>query len=218
VAVEDELVLAADGVHERDEAGVVAGADDQHLLALAVLADVERRGREIRDQLRSRHREIGRGRAGLPEVLADGRTDEGLTELEQQQVAARREVPVLVEDAVVRQEALLVDGKDLAVGADGAAVEEVAVEDRAADERGDPLRLGSDRVERPPSLADEGGAKQQVLRRIARHRELGEEDEVGLRVSCLREAGEDAVAVAGEIADDRVDLSEREPHRFRLIV
>src|SRR5436190_20897893 len=41
--VEDQLVLAADRVAERDEARVVARARDEHLLALPFLADVVRR-------------------------------------------------------------------------------------------------------------------------------------------------------------------------------
>ena len=46
VAVEDQLVLAADEVAERDGAEVVARALDQHALALAALARVVgRRGR-----------------------------------------------------------------------------------------------------------------------------------------------------------------------------
>ena len=58
------------------------------------------------------------GGPGLPDVLADRRPDERAAELEQEQVAARREVAVLVEDAVVGQEALAVDRLHLAVGAD----------------------------------------------------------------------------------------------------
>ena len=89
------------------------------------------------EQLGAGEREVGRRRAGLPHVLADRQADERVAELEQQQVARRREVAVLVEDAVVRQEALAVDGLHLAVGADRAGVEEVAVEVGDADERDD---------------------------------------------------------------------------------
>ena len=112
--VEDELVLAADAVAERDEAGVVARARDEHLLALAVAADVERRRGDVDEQLGAGEREVGRGRAGLPHVFADRQPDERLAVFQQDQVTARREVPVLVEDAVVRQEALAIDGLDLA--------------------------------------------------------------------------------------------------------
>ena len=60
-------------VAEGDEARVVARADAEHLLALAVLADVERRGGDVDDELRAGEREVGRRRAGLPDVLADRR-------------------------------------------------------------------------------------------------------------------------------------------------
>jgi hypothetical protein len=42
VAVEDELVLAADGVAEGDEADVVERALAEHRLSLALSPDVER--------------------------------------------------------------------------------------------------------------------------------------------------------------------------------
>ncbi len=54
-------------------------------------------------------REIRCGRTGLPDVLADRKPDEGLAEPDQHELAARLEVAVLVEDAVVRQEVLVVD-------------------------------------------------------------------------------------------------------------
>ena len=102
MAVEDELVLASDGVDERDPARVVPGSDGEHLLALPTLADVERRCGDVADDVGSGQREVGRGRSRLPDVLADGRTDERLSEPQQHEVAARLEVPILVEDAVVR--------------------------------------------------------------------------------------------------------------------
>ena len=148
MAVEDQLVLAADGVAERDEARVVARARAQHLLALAVLADVERRRGDVRDELRAGEREVGRGRPGLPDVLADRQADEHVAEAQQEEVAARREVAVLVEDAVVRQVALAVDAAHLAVGEHEARVVEVGVEVRRADERGDAVRRRAISVDR----------------------------------------------------------------------
>ena len=76
VTVEDELVLSTDEVAEGEIRRVVAGTRDEHLLPLLGLADVVRRGREVHDQLRTSEREIRRGRAGLPDVLADRRADE----------------------------------------------------------------------------------------------------------------------------------------------
>ena len=160
VPVEDQLVLRADRVHERDVADVVARTRLQHLLALALLADVERRRGDVDDQLRAGEREIGRGRPGLPDVLADGRPDQHVAVLEEEEVAPRREVAVLVEDAVVREEALPVERLHLAARAHGAHVVEVAVEMRRADEGDDPARLACDLRKRapPPPRRSWGGA------------------------------------------------------------
>ena len=214
VPVEDELVLAADGVDEGDVADVVARTRLKHLLALAVLADVERRGRDVDEQLRAREREVGRGRARLPDVLADGRPDQRLAVLEEEQVAARGEVAVLVEDAVVGEEPLAVDRLHLAAGADGARVVEVAVEVGTPTNATMPRRLLRHLGERALCGADEARAQEQVLRRIARDRELGEEDDVGARVLRLVHPREDQLAVPVEVADSRIDLGQREPHRF----
>ena len=59
---------------------------------------------------------------------------ERLADLQQEKLPAGLEVAILVEHAVVRQEPLVVDGLDLSVGADGAGVEEIAVEVRGPDE------------------------------------------------------------------------------------
>ena len=108
-SIEEELILSADGVAERDEAGAVARTDAEHLLALLCLSDMERRGRDVDDELGSGKGEIGGGRARLPDVLADRQPDGGLAESEHCQVASGREGSVLVEHAVVREEALAVD-------------------------------------------------------------------------------------------------------------
>ena len=56
------------------------------------------------------------------------------------------------------------------------------------------------------------GPQEQILGRVAGDRQLGEEDEVGARAARLLEPREDPLAVAVEIADDGVDLGERESH------
>ena len=83
---------------------------------------------------------------------------EHLAVLEQEEVAARSEVAVLVEDAVVRQEALAVDRLHLAGGADRARVVEVAVEVGRADEGDDPAGLARDLRERALGGVDEARA------------------------------------------------------------
>ncbi len=216
VSVEDELVLAPDCIHERDVTHVVARASGQHLLALAFLADVERRGRDVRDQLCAREGEVGRGRTRLPDVLADGGADEHVAVLEQDEVAAGGEVAVLVEHAVVRQEALVVDRLHLAGCTDREPVVQVADEVRRADERDDAAGRARNLLERALRVLYELGPEQEVFRRVAGHRELGEEDDLGAGLLGLLHPADDLLAVPLEVADRGVDLSQCEAHSFRL--
>jgi hypothetical protein len=163
-------------------------------------------------------RELGRRRPRLPDVLADRGADQGVAEAQEEEVAPRLEVAVLVEDAVVRKEALAVEALDLALGADRAGVEEVAVEERRADERRDPGHLRGDLLEARGGSAQEARAEQEVLGRIAGDGKLGKEDEVGTRVARLVEPFQDALAIPVEVADDAVDLRERDPHAPILLV
>jgi len=163
--------------------------------------------------VRSGEREIGSGRPRLPDVLADGRADEGLPAAEQDELAPGLEVAVLVEHSVVGQELLVVHRLDLPVGAHGTGVEEVAVEVGGPDERSDALRLGRHRVERLGGRSEETGPQEQVLGRIARRRELGEEDEIRPCLARLLQTRDDSFAVSVEVADDGVHLCERKPHQ-----
>src|SRR4051794_8275554 len=174
---------------------------------------MEGRSGEVDEELRAGERELGRGRARLPHVFADRRSDECAAVFEQDEVAAGSEVPVLVEDSVVRQETLTVDRLDLPGSADGAGVVEIAVEPRDADQGDDSSRLTRESLSLGLRGADEAGPEQQVLRRIAGHRQLGKDDEVYLVVLGLCEPLENSLRVPVEVADDGVDLSQRESHR-----
>ena len=55
-------------------------------------------------------------------------------------------------------------------------------------------------------VGDEPGLQQQVLGRVAGDRQLGEGGDVAPSASARRERGEDALDVAVEVADPRVDL------------
>ena len=98
--------------------------------------------------------------------------------------------------------------------ANGARVVEVAVEVGEADERGKPARVAGELAQGLRRGTDEARPQQQVLRRVAGDRQLGEEDEVSPGGARLVQALEDLFAVAVEIADGRVDLGESESHRF----
>ena len=138
--------------------------------------------------------------------------------LEQNQVTTRCEVAVFVEDAVVREEALAVHRLDLTGGTDVTGVVEVSVEVGRAHEDSRASCLARDLLHRLLRRPDEPGAEQEVLRRVAGHRELGKDDEVGGVALRLGEALEDQLAVPLEIADDRVDLGQCEPHGLSLAV
>ena len=60
--------------------------------------------------------------------------------------------------------------------------------------------------------AHEAGPEQQVLRRVARDGELGQDDEVRRRALRLRHRGRDPLDVPIQVADDDVELRERDPH------
>ena len=105
--------------------------------------------------------------------------------------------------------------------ADERRVREVAVEGRRPDERDDLGARASDLVDRRAGRADESRPEQEVLGRVAGDRELGEHDEIGRRAAGFGDRTRDPLDVAVEIADDDVQLGERESHRvasFRLTI
>ena len=212
VAVEDELVLPADEIAERDVRRVVTRARDEHLLAVLRLPDVEGRRAQVDEQRRAGQREVGRGWPRLPDVLADRRPDEHVAHLEQQQLAPGREVAVLVEDAVVREEVLAIDALDRPLCADEGGVREIAVERRRAHQRDRVGARARDLVDGLARCTHEAGPEQQVLGRVARDGELGEDDEVCRRALRLRHRGHDPLDVPLQVADDGVQLRERDPH------
>ena len=128
---------------------------------------------------------------------------------------------MLVEHAVVGEEVLAVHARDLASSTDERRVREVAVERGGPDERDDLGARASDLVDRRAGRADEPRSEQEVLGRIAGDRELGEHDEIGRRPAGFGDRTRDPLDVAVEIADDDVQLGERESHRvasFRLTI
>ncbi len=218
MSVEDELVLTPHEVAEGEVRARVAGSCDEHLLALLGLADVERRCREVHDQLRPGEREIRLGWPGLPDVLADRDADGRLPELQDDQVASFGEVAVLVEDAVVREEVLAIHGLNAPVGAHGAGVHKVAVEPGCPHECDETFRRRRDLLERLARGADETGPEKEILGWIAARRELGEDDEIGSGWPSLVQRREDPRAIAVEVADDGIQLCKRDSHSFRLTV
>ena len=210
VPVEDQLVLAADEVGERDRGQVVARALDQHPLAVAALARVVRRSRGIEDQRGAGQRLVRRRRAGRPDVLADRQPEARVAELEHGAALADLEVALLVEHAVVGEHGLAVDGLQLALGQHRERVVDVVGALREADQRDDPLGLDRELGHRLGGRLQEVLLQQQVLGRIAGDRQLGEQHQLGARVARLGDALGDLGDVALEVADTAVDLGERD--------
>ena len=75
-----------------------------------------------------------------------------------------------------------------------------------------PSAPGRDPLDRGARVGQEVLLEQQVLGRVAGDRQLGEEHELRAGVARLGDAGEDARLVAGDVADDRVELGEGDPH------
>ena len=219
MAVEDELVLSADEVAEGEVRARVARPRDEHLLAVLRLADVERRGGEVDDQLRAGEREVGRRRARLPDVLADrDPPDDRIAEPEQDEVAALGEVAVLVEDAVVGEEVLAVDGR----GRGRRRRRRRRWRDRgrttACRRARRAVGRGGDLLDRLARRAHEPRPKEQILGRVARDRELGEDDEIGAGVPARSRSRRIFSRLPSRSPDDHVQLCERDPQGFRLTV
>ena len=75
-----------------------------------------------------------------------------------------------------------------------------------------PASVARQRLERVPAPAHEAGAEQEIARQIADQRELRRGREVGAGRDAVPERVEDQPRVAGEIADRRVDLQQRDFH------
>ena len=107
-------------------AAVAAGQAAEELLALAALAAVVGGAGGVGDQRRP-FGDLGRGGRALdPAVLADGEADPGPGDVDRRRLGAGDEVALLVEDRVVGQAVLAVDGAHGAVGEHGERVVGVA--------------------------------------------------------------------------------------------
>ena len=96
---------------------------------------------------------------------------------------------------------------DLAVGADGGGVAEVAPRVDEADHRRAASRPRRDLLDRLHVLRDEPGLEEEVLGRVPRDDQLGEHGEVASLCLGLLEGREHAPDVAREVADHRVQLA-----------
>ena len=117
------------------------------------------------------------------------------------------EVAALVEDAVVRQLGLAGDSRYRAVAQQrGRVVDASRGSLGEADDRVDAGTAARRLFKRGPALAHEEGVEQEILRRVAREGQLGEDDQV--RAGFARPAGEgdDPLEILAQVPDRGVDL------------
>ena len=148
--------------------------------------------------------------ARLPDVLADRQPDRDAVDLDDRGAGAALEVADLVEDAVVRQVDLAVVRLHRSVGEDRGGVVDVQAALGVADDRDDAGRVLRDALDRRARVGEEVLLQQQVLGRVAGDRQLGEEDHLGSRAARAAQAVADLRLVAGDVADDGVDLGQRD--------
>jgi hypothetical protein len=156
VAVENQFVLPADEVAEDDKSNEVGGALTEHPLAVAALAAVIRRRREVDDHVGAGSCLLDVRSVSDPDVLAHRHADRGLAELDEQRAVARAEVAALVEHTVVREMHLVVTRVHATAGRDDRRVVDVVGERGNADESDQPIGQRADKlVQRRLGVAQE---------------------------------------------------------------
>src|SRR5258705_9273956 len=120
------------------------------------------------------------------------------------------EVTLLVEHPVVRQKDLVVNRLELAVVQERGGIENRSVVVDEADHSGDPLRRSGDQFELLEVVAHERALEDEVLGWVAGQHQLREADDVGALLARAADPVDDQARVALEVADDRVDLRERD--------
>ena len=211
VAVEDELVLAADEVDVDDRAPGLARPRDEDLPALGTGPRAVRRGVERQHDPRpggGKPRDRTRGRPG---VLADHDADRPAADAEDRRVPGTGDEPaLLVEHAVVRQQFLDRHAAHLAAPAHGRRVAQAAGLGHVADDDRAPGRSRRHGGEGPLARRDEVRLQQQVLRRVAGEHELGEDRDVGSEPFGAARRVEHTPDIPVEVPDHRVDLAQRD--------
>src|SRR5690606_866969 len=127
---------------------------------------------------------------------------------------ARLEVALLIEHAVIRQRALTVLRDDLPVRDQrGRVVDELALILGIAEHDADAGDVRAHALERRLDAVPEAPVKQQILRRVARQRELWEQNELGAELVARARGGvEHLVRVLVDAADAGIELRERDLH------
>ena len=212
-ALEDEFVLATKLVEIDHRQAALDDAGDGDVEPLLDHAAAE--GRAVRDQ-----QDLAAGLSDTlddflaPDVLADRNAQADMVaEDDRAGQRAGLEHALLVEDAVIGQVDLEAHRLDQAAIEQRIGVVELAVlEPGQSDEHGR-AAIGGLAGEVLAGLAAgilEGRLQHQILRRIGREEEFGEHHELGAAGSRLAAGGPNLLRIAGDVADDRVELGERQ--------
>ena len=212
-AIEHEFVLPADHVDVHDRPLDLLDTPPHDGFAFGLARDLVRRTVDRDDAFRT-------GQPGrldgcrLPDVFADGEAETDAVQLEHRRVPAFRKIAFFVEHAVVRQQLLAVGGQPAAVVVEGTSVVDDAVrvlgetnEDRDVADR----RL--DAIDGSLDVAPQARMEQEILRRIAADTQFRKYDKVGAQFfACAHGVLDDLRRVARNVADDEIDLGERQDH------
>ena len=213
-AVEDQFVLAAEQIDVDDRKPCGAHTIPHHAFASLLKAERIRRTIDDYDELRACLLRGDRG-IGLPDVFADQDGDTNAVQLHDAGFAPVFEVALLVEHAVVRQFLLAIVGERLAIADQRRRVVDVrAGVLGVADHDADPAGFCSHALERGGDLLTQAVVKQQILGRIAAEREFRKQNQIGFEsVAGFSRRVDHALRVAGDIADEQIELSERDAER-----
>ena len=148
-----------------------------------------------------------------PDVLADRHAKPHAAKRNGPRQGTGREHALFIEHAIVGQIDLEAHGLDAPMVEQGDGVVAAAVLDPwRADEQGRAAvsRLARERLQRRAAGFLKGRLQHEILGRIARQKQFAEQDEIGAERGRLRAGGADRAGVAFDIADDAVDLRERD--------
>ena len=208
VPIEDEFILAADHVQVSHEAPVVRGARGQHFLPEPPLAHRVGRGVDVHDEVRAAQQRLHVSRPlRIPDVLADANAEGDAIQREDRVALAGLEVAVLIEDAVVGEEHLVVHAGQRAVVEHGGRVEDVVFHIHEADDGGESGGGRGDALQSTLVLLEETRLQEQVLGRIAGDSQFREGHHLHAALACLVEGSEDGLGVALEVAHPGIHLN-----------
>ena len=229
-AVEEQLVVATDGVAIDERSADLRDEAGEHLHAEPIFAEVPGRSGDVEKNLRASLDELTRGvaqvaalvpkRFVVPDILADRQADFASVEIDGGVFLSRLKIAVLVEDIVGREQHLRAGREDfpmlqkrhgigrLASGLAFVAAHVADEQARLAGRRGEAFEHGE-------IVRDEPAFVQQIARRIAGDGEFGKDDDFHPGLHPAPVGREDARFVACQVADGGIDLGEGDLHALR---